>query len=138
MLFRSSMVADRLWLVNGGRVAPYDDDLETYRKMLLANDKDDGKDQGKQPAKVAAPKPSRDEILALRAEVRKCEERVNKINEMRDKLAANLADPALYEDARIGELETWNRKFAEVMGGLERAEALWMGALEKLEEAESR
>ncbi|MGA1180482.1 MAG: ABC-F family ATP-binding cassette domain-containing protein [Marivivens sp.] len=133
-----SMVADRLWLVNGGRVAPYDDDLETYRKMLLANDKADGKDQSKQPAKVAAPKPSRDEILALRAEVRKCEERVNKINEMRDKLAAKLADPALYEDARIGELETWNRKYAEVMDGLERAEALWMGALEKLEEAESR
>ena len=137
-----SMVADRLWLVNGGRVAPYDDDLETYRKMLLANDKASGKgqdkDQGKPPAKPAAPKPSRDEILALRAEVRKCEERVSKINEMRDKLAAKLADPSLYEDSRIGELETWNRKYAEVMDGLGRAEALWMGALEKLDEAESR
>ena len=137
-----SMVADRLWLVNGGRVAPYDDDLETYRKMLLANDKASGKgqdkDQGKPPAKAAAPKPSRDEILALRADVRRCEERVSKINEMRDKLAKKLADPALYEDTRIGELETWNRKYAEVMDGLGRAEALWLGALEKLEEAESR
>jgi len=89
-------------------------------------------------AKPKSPKPSRDELIALRSEVRKCEERVSKINEMRDKLATKLADPALYEDARIGELETWNRKYAEIMDGLSRAEALWMAALEKLEEAESR
>ena len=130
-----SLVADRLWLVKDGRVNPFEGDLEDYRRMLLATDKSSVKTEA---AKPKAPKPSRDEILALRAEVRKCEERVNKINEMRDKLAAKLADPALYEDARIGELETWNRKYAEVMDGLERAEALWMAALEKLEEAESR
>jgi ATP-binding cassette subfamily F protein 3 len=130
-----SLVADRLWLVKDGQVNPFEGDLEDYRRMLLATDKSSVKTEA---AKPKAPKPSRDELLALRSEVRKCEERVNKINEMRDKLAAKLADPALYEDARIGELETWNRKYAEVMDGLERAEALWMGALEKLEEAESR
>ncbi len=130
-----SLVADRLWLVKDGRVNPFEGDLEDYRRMLLATDKSSVKTEA---AKPKAPKPYRDELLALRSEVRKCEERVNKINEMRDKLAAKLADPALYEDARIGELETWNRKYAEVMDGLERAEALWMGALEKLEEAESR
>ena len=30
-----SMVADRLWLVANGTVTPYEDDLESYRKMLL-------------------------------------------------------------------------------------------------------
>ena len=40
-------------------------------------------------------------------------------------------------DARRGELETWNRKYAEVMEGLHRAEALWMEAQEKLEQAEA-
>lgn len=54
---------------------------------------------------------------------------------MRDKLAKKLADPALYEDAKAGELDVWNKKYAEVMGALERAEALWMAALEKLEKA---
>src|SRR5690606_27110847 len=34
-----SLVADRLWLVKGGRVTPYEDDLESYRTMLLAGDK---------------------------------------------------------------------------------------------------
>ena len=61
----------------------------------------------------------------------------DKLNQMRDKLAEKLADPALYEDAKKGELETWNRKYAEVMDGLERAETLWMAALEKLEKAEN-
>ncbi|MDX8352094.1 ABC-F family ATP-binding cassette domain-containing protein [Cognatiyoonia sp. IB215182] len=127
-----SMVADRLWLVKDGRVKPYEDDLQAYRKMLLTPEK-----PAEKPKPAKTPKPSRDAILALRAEVRKSEDRVNKINEMRDKLAKKLADPALYEDGKAGELETWNKKYAEVMDGLERAEGLWMAALEKLEKAEN-
>jgi ATP-binding cassette subfamily F protein 3 len=128
------LVADRLWLVSDGTVKPYDDDLESYRKMLLAGDKP------AKPAKRAAEQPKRlgrDAILALRSEVRKSEARVAKLNEMRDKLARKLADPALYEDAKLGEMEVWQKKYAEVMGALERAEALWMQDLEKLETAES-
>ena len=56
---------------------------------------------------------------------------------MQDKLAKKLADPELYEDANVGELEVWNRKYAEVMDALERAEGLWLSALEKLEKAEA-
>ncbi|MFN4203160.1 MAG: ABC-F family ATP-binding cassette domain-containing protein [Tabrizicola sp.] len=126
------LVADRLWLVKGGAVTPYTDDLEAYRRQLLAGD-----DEVKAATKpVEKPKkPSRDEVLALKGEVRKCEDRLEKLNEMRDKLAVKLADPALYEDARKGELETWNRKYAEVMEALDKAEALWMTAQEKLDTA---
>ena len=52
-------------------------------------------------------------------------------------LARKLADPALYEDARKGELATWNAKYAEVMEGLERAETIWMTVGEKLESAQA-
>ncbi|NEY89175.1 ABC-F family ATP-binding cassette domain-containing protein [Tabrizicola oligotrophica] len=127
-----SLVADRLWLVKGGAVTPYTEDLEAYRRQLLAGD------EVEKPAAKPVEKPkkaSRDEMLALKAEVRKCDERLGKLNEMRDKLATKLADPALYEEARKGELETWNRKYAEVMEGLDRAEAMWMTAQEKLEAA---
>ena len=130
-----SMVADRLWLVSGGTVKPYEDDLEAYRQMLLTPSRPVSKDS---KPKKEAPKPkraSRDEVLALRAEVRKAEARVEKLNEMRDKLASKLADPTLYEETRVGELETWNRKYAEVMEALDRAEGLWMSAEEKLERA---
>ncbi|MGZ2258123.1 ABC-F family ATP-binding cassette domain-containing protein [Roseobacter sp. A03A-229] len=131
-----SMVADRLWLVSNGTVKPYEDDLEAYRKMLLTVDKPSGKSV-KKPAEAKPKRASRDEILALRSETRKSEARVEKLNEMRDKLAKKLADPALYEDAKSGELEVWNRKYAEVMEALERAETLWMSALEKLEKAQA-
>ena len=82
-------------------------------------------------------RPSREQVLALRAEVRKCEERVKKLSDMSDKLSAKLADPALYEDDKVGELEVWNRKYAELRGAMEKAETLWMAALEKLEAAEA-
>lgn len=128
-----SLVADRLWLVKDGTVKPYEDDLEAYRRMLLSQDKSDKPEKPK-PAKTV--KPSRDAILAARSEARKCEERVKKIEEMREKLAAKLADPELYDSAKAGELEVWNKKYAEIMEGLDRAETLWMTSIEKLEELE--
>ena len=130
-----SMVADRLWLVSDGTVKPYEDDLEAYRKMLLTVEKPVSRNA--KPVKEA-PKPkraTREDILALRSEVRTAEARVTKINDMRDKLAKKLADPALYEKDKVGELEVWNKKYAEVMAALERAESIWMAALEKLETA---
>ncbi|MFN5998973.1 MAG: ABC-F family ATP-binding cassette domain-containing protein [Paracoccaceae bacterium] len=126
------LVADRLWLVKGGAVTPYTEDLEAYRRQLLAGE-DDVK-VAPQPV-VKKVKASRDEILVLKAEVRKCEDRLAKLNDMRDKLAKKLADPELYEDARKGELATWNAKYAEVMQALDKAEALWLDAQERLEAA---
>ena len=129
-----SLVADRLWLVKGGRVTPYDDDLDTYRSQLLSGDKPTTKATGDKP-KVK--KASRDEILALRAEVRKCEGRLEKLMEMHEKLSAKLADPELYSDKNIADLEVWNKKFAEVEEAMSRAETLWVTAQERLDTAEN-
>ncbi|MBK5932824.1 ATP-binding cassette subfamily F protein 3 [Rhodovulum imhoffii] len=127
-----SLVADRLWLVRDGRVVPYADDLESYRKLLLAGDKPEKAEKVEKPFK----RPDRDTILALRGELRKCEARVEKLQEMRDKLSGKLAAPDLYDPARLDEAQRWQQKFAEVTEALARAEALWMDALEKLEAAE--
>ena len=126
------LVADRLWLVKGGAVVPYTDDLEAYRRQLRAGD-DEAKPVVKAVEKVK--KLSQDDVKALRAEVKKSELILAKLNEMRDRLAKKLADPDLYEASRVGELETWNKKYAEVMNGLDRAEALWLASQEKLEAA---
>ena len=128
-----SLVADRLWLVKGGAVVPYEDDLEAYRRLLLQ-----GEEQVREKPKAEKPKrANRDEMLLLRGEVRKSEDRIAKLNEMRDKLAKKLADPALYEPSMGNQAETWQKKYAEVMGALDRAEALWLQSLEKLELAEA-
>ncbi|MAZ20723.1 MULTISPECIES: ABC-F family ATP-binding cassette domain-containing protein [Roseovarius] len=132
-----SLVADRLWLVKDGRVKPYEDDLETYRQMLVSPEKSSRPKSDKAKAAAKPKRPSRDALLALRAEVRKCESRVEKLQEMSEKLATKLADPALYDEDRVDEAAVWQRKYSEVCDGLERAEALWMRALEKLEAAEA-
>ena len=126
------LVADRLWLVKGGAVTPYSEDLEAYRRQLLA-----GEDEVKTATKPSEKKKqtSREELLLLKAEVRRCEDRLTKLNEMRDKLTKKLADPDLYDDARKGELATWNAKYAEVMQALDKAEALWLEAQERLDAA---
>ncbi len=128
-----SMVADRLWLVADGTVKPFEDDLQAYRRFLLAVDK---------PAtnKKSAPKPkrvSREAILNLRNETRKCEDRLQKLNEMAEKLSVKLADPELYEEDKAKDLAVWNRKYAEVMEAIDRAEGLWLNAQDKLERAEA-
>lgn len=128
-----SLVADRLWLVKDGTVTPYEEDLESYRTLLLTSDK-----PVKKKTDTPTPKkPSRDAILALRAEVRKCEARIEKLSEMSDKLSKKLADQSLYEDGRLDEMAVWQKKYGEVMEAQVRAEALWMDALEKLEKAEA-
>ncbi len=126
-----SMVADRLWLVKDGNVSIWEDDLQAYRKDLLTKDTPDKPKK----AKAAPKQASRDQILAMRADVRKCEERVNKLNDMRDKLAKKLADPTLYDEDAGNKAEPWQRKYSEVMNAIDRADAMWMKALEKLEKA---
>ena len=129
-----SLVADRLWLVKGGAVAPYPADLETYRAELLAGEPE-AKPAPKPAEKKKAAPPSRERVLALRAEARKCEERVEKLAEMLQKLDEKLADPALYEAARAPERDKWLMKHAEAREAMGRAEELWMAALEALETA---
>jgi len=123
------LVADRLWLVKDGKVAPYTEDMDAYRKMLLSErggvTKSEKKNQkGKRPAKISKEK--------LREEVTTCEERVSKLQEMRDKLDLKMAEPGFY-DGEAAAISMWQKKHAEVTEGLERAEGLWMSALEKLE-----
>ena len=129
-----SLVADRLWLVSDGTVKSFDGDLEAYRALLLARDKS-AKDM---PQFTKPKRPSRDLVLSLRADLRKCEDRIKKLSDVHEKLSAKLADPNLYGNDRFNDLETWNQKFAEVAEAMQKAEALWVAAVERLEQAETQ
>ena len=87
-----------------------------------------------QAAKPAPKRPSRDAVLGLRSEVRKAEERVQKLTDMMGKLDVKLADPNLYHDPY--EAKKWGAKRTEAVKALAFAEELWMTALEKLDRAE--
>ncbi|MBU2958438.1 ABC-F family ATP-binding cassette domain-containing protein [Paracoccus sp. 1_MG-2023] len=126
------LVAERLWLVKDGDVGPYEGDLDDYRRFLLTGTSAAPVKEAPKPAPRRAP---RDELLTLRAEVRKAEERVEKLTDMLAKLDVKLADPGLYNDPY--EAEKWGKKHVEARQAMKRAEALWMQALEKLEKAEA-
>ncbi len=124
-----SLVADRLWLVKGGRVSPYEQDLEAYRRYILSEP------APKAPKPKAVKKAPKGDLKTLTAEVKTCETRIAKLEDMRDQLATKLADPDLYDDAKAGELDVWQKKFAEVEAAMEKAEALWLAAADRLEKA---
>ena len=127
-----SLVADRLWLVKSGSVAPFEQDLESYRSLLLQGE------EGKAAAKpVERPKKPVTDLAALRSEVRKAEERLAKLSEMRAKLSDRMADPALYDAGRKADLDQLTAKFAELETAEHRAEALWLAAQERLEAGEA-
>ncbi|QPH53898.1 ABC-F family ATP-binding cassette domain-containing protein [Pontivivens ytuae] len=126
-------VADRLWLVKDGAVRPYDDDMDAYRRMLLS-------ERGGKPAREEKPKPKpkaevRRQTAPLKSELAKAEERIAKLEEMRDKIDSSLADPRLYERGDTERQEMLRKKRAEVMDGLDRAEAIWLDVSARLEAA---
>jgi ATP-binding cassette, subfamily F, member 3 len=127
------LVADRLWLVRDGAVRVFDEDLDAYRRLLLG-ERGGAADKPK-PRPAARPSGGRSALAPLQAEVRSCESRVARLEEMRQTIDARLANPITYARGDKEKLELLQKKRAEVVDGLARAEALWMAALERLEAA---
>ena len=131
------LIADRLWLVKDGRVTPFEDDMEGYRRQLLSERSGPPLRAPETPAKPRRA-PAAASLSPLRSEVARCEVRVERLEEMRAAIDARLANPLLYARGDGDEIEALQRKRAEVEDGLARAEALWATALERLEAAGSR
>ncbi len=128
-----SLVVDRLWLVQSGRVRVWEDDLDAYRRMLLG---EDISPVPQAPSARKAARPAKDRLADLRADLRRCEERLEKLTQMGAQIEAALADPALYDGDRSEAVAAWGRKQAEWQDAMARAEELWMTALERLETAQ--
>ncbi|MEO1562478.1 MAG: ABC-F family ATP-binding cassette domain-containing protein [Pseudomonadota bacterium] len=125
-------VADTIWLVKDGQITPFDGDVEAYRASTL-------KERSKAPKlpdkPVAAPKAQRPDLRKLEQAVSAAEERLQKIEAMREKIDKLLADPALYNPSSVGRLTELQSKRTEIMDGIARAEALWEEAANALEGA---
>jgi ATP-binding cassette subfamily F protein 3 len=135
--FLVESVADRLWLVKDGAVAPFTGDMADYRALLLS-ERGGG---GRVATETAKPKrrnaDKRRALAPLKAEVETCEARVAKLEDMKARIDARLADPTLYQDADPAKFEQLQIKRAEIEDGLARAEALWLAAQERLEAAQA-
>ena len=73
--------------------------------------------------------------MPLRQAVNAAEARVVKIEGMKARIDEMLADPALYTAKDPRAFKDLEKKRAEIVAGLTRAEALWEQAQERLDEA---
>jgi ATP-binding cassette, subfamily F, member 3 len=132
--------ADRLWLVGGGTVAPFDGDLDDYRTLVLsgARDTDGAGKPGERSSRSEARRfaaerraelaPLKRRIGALETEMAGLGKRIAEIDQM-------LADPKLYErdPARVAVLA---KERADAAAGLAAAEEQWLALSGEYESAE--
>ncbi|WP_417517576.1 ABC-F family ATP-binding cassette domain-containing protein [Minwuia sp.] len=136
-------VADRLWLVKDGGVHPFDGDMDDYKRLALADAADAAR--GPAPENGGQPKQNkrrerkqaaqaRSELAHVRKAKREAEEQIERFTAQIAKIEARLQDPKVYRGApdKIAEL-TKLKSLAQ--SAIEAAEARWLEASEKLEEA---
>ena len=126
-----SLVSDKLWLVKNGSVRPYEEDLESYRADILVKKQ---RKRSKVPKNSPDKKEFQKKILVHKSELKKCEDRLDKLLSMKNKVENILSDKNLYLDKKVEELENWNKKFAEIEEAIKRAESLWMQAQKNLDD----
>ncbi len=132
-----ALTAERLWLVKDGRVTVFADDLAAYRKLLLSERGGGGADVKTRRKPVAKSKPkvktAHPLTPSLETEVLKCEALITKLEVMKTKLDAQLADPDLYTAAHKNRAAKLQRKHVELKSAMKKAEKLWEVAAQKLE-----
>jgi ATP-binding cassette subfamily F protein 3 len=129
---------DRLWLVAGGHVRPFDGDLNDYHRYVLSDGKANTATKAAprvDPAvarKAAADK--RAETAPLRKQISKAEADIAQLNKQLGKLDATLADGTLFatDPARAAEL---SKTRANVVAAIAKAEEDWLAASSQLETA---
>lgn len=138
-VYLAEATADRLWLVDQGRAAPYDGDLSDYRKLVLEADRNRGAEIVQAPAEAPpAPKRSDSEIRRATADIRKrisaAEREMEKLRAELSGIDAELADPTFY-DTDPQKSVALARSRDRLNAALAKAEEAWIEASEAYEAA---
>ena len=132
------MAADRLWLVAGGTVQPFEGDIDEYRNRVEAERRPQkpesgGKGKGDRRERAQA----RAQLAPIRKRMKDAETAMAKLTAERRTIEARLADPASYGTGSVAEVTRGNTRIAAIARELAQAEAGWMEAQEALEAAEA-
>jgi len=145
------MVADQLWIVAGGKVTPFDGDIDDYQAKLL-RDRGGGKSgksakAGKRdeapapPAEPVSKKENRKqsaETRAKRAPLKRAldalEKNIARLGKQRSEIEAKLADPATYGDAAVNVADLQREK-VRLEREIAHAEHEWLVTQEAYEAA---
>jgi len=142
--------ADRLWLVADGSVAPYEGDLNDYRKWLLdparrvkpltADAEEDGTAEAPPPRpsidkrearRLAAQK--REQMAPLKKKTQAAEKEIARLQKLVEELDAKLADPKVAGDTNA--MTATAKERADMLKAVAKAEVVWLEASTAYEEA---
>jgi ATP-binding cassette subfamily F protein 3 len=141
------LVADRLWLVEGGTVRPFDDDLEAYRRRLLSREetapgRDPGRDneRGNGSANSSDPRRAarrdaaerRVALEPLRRKSRQAEQTASRLAAEQRALDTKLAAPGAFGGRGPALTEALKRR-AELARLIAEAEAEWVEVESEIE-----
>ena len=140
------LTADRFWLIDGGRVEPFDGDMADYRSLLLgrgngrngaggnakAAERNQGSSDKKEQRRLTAER--RKALAPLRKRLTGAETAVHKLESEKAGLAKAMADPSLYQgdSATLVDLK---KQLGRVEKDLESAEETWTSAQEAWDRA---
>ena len=132
---------DKLWIAQNGTIEEFDEDLDSYQKMLTGTG-------GKGGGQKSAPPPQEDRkqlrqeaaarraaIAPLRKSIKEIEQKLARLRTELEKVDAILADPKIYDGApeRVILLGKDKARFENEIG---KAEERWLQMSAELEESE--
>ena len=131
--------ADRLWLVAGGGVRPFDGDMDDYRDLVLSGELDGAQGRSERPAAGAsrtderrAAAERRVALAPLRKRLEAVEKRMAKLHDVIGKVDAALADGSAFQrdPAKATGLARMRAEAAEALAAVEEEWLALSGELE--------
>ncbi len=134
-------VADELILVDQGRAAPFDGDLDDYAKWFTTREQTEtgvtelsmGAEEKKRRKREEAER--RNRLSPLKNEIARIETRIAALEQERTAMEKELASPDLYNANAKNRLQELLQAQTRVKRDIEDSEARWLAANERLEAA---
>jgi ATP-binding cassette subfamily F protein 3 len=132
---------DKLWIAQSGTIEEFDEDLDSYQRMLTSG-KDKPQKSSSQPAASTDRKAARQdganrraEVAPLRKSIKEVEQKLTRLRTELEKIEAILADPKVYDGApeRVILLGKDKARFG---ADIAAAEERWLVLSSELEDAE--
>jgi ATP-binding cassette subfamily F protein 3 len=123
--------ADRLWLVSGGQVKPFDGDLDDYRKFVLSGETQpaERKPSPPPPVRINPPAATKATARQIAKQREAAEAKMEKLSGLMGRIDAALADGEAFrkDPQKAREL---SRQRAELGLALAAAEEEWLALVE--------
>jgi ATP-binding cassette subfamily F protein 3 len=131
---------DTLLHVGGGKVSPYDGDLDDYARLVMRNDAASAAQApasggGSRRDERRARAEQRARLAPLREQVKHLEKRMAELDSSKRKTDTALADPSMLDASQTARVSELTRLTGKLTVELDELETQWLHAQAELEQA---